>query len=671
MNRFFRHLSLSIALSLLCASAYTHSMRVKKLAKRSSLYSLMQKNTTNKVNPDDPLTQFCALPSTQKATKKLVRRMPKKVLLRLVEQMKETEQAQALQANINTSAITNKIQPTESLDDDSEYDEEDPYLSPPILSFKSPEKAAEALRSISDHTRYSALHFFMKRIKKKQDLALIACIAEQTFTAPEEPLTLGCTRQAALQIFTALAEQGYIPDTALQAAATGMLTQGWGHVRWEARNLFEALLQNDHPHTVEVATQAAINVFLEQDWRTIYNGLQLFNIIFSHGKGFEEATQFAEHASQHKDWELRKSALKLLQALVEHDQAIALSEQIAMQQIKDFAVPAVQAQAFLLLIGLVKKNHAIESAMQAINFVSSNNQYLAKNPIYFYHELKLLCSEKTKIGDEGTAIALDPPIEFWFQDTPKPQTKLKWGPLKDLDFKPATKLDFPPKKAEPWSGEAVEEISVDEAIYGISELGKRHKAFIEEYGDYDLEILPLIVDRLSDDPEYTPAKQLDLDNCSENIPLYRASDGDFDNLNRTPAWRELDIDVCGMNIPIARPDDGKPSDPKYTLLPGEEKKLTQAMCELMRGNKEAGLTPFEDDTNISPSHCTSKALMCIPDSGQSEKKKRLLKDELKYPHGQPMGGDTLAYSVAAKEFAAGLEEFEKQHRANVDKCGKE
>lgn len=244
-----------------------------------------------------------------------------------------------------------------------------------------------------------------------------------------------------------------------------------------------------------------------------------------------------------------------------------------------------------------------------------------------------------------------------------PQKKIIFGPLKD--FVPSTELRLLGKKAEPWSGEKVEEMSVNEFLYGLKELEKIHKAYLE-----------------IEDAEHTPAsKQLDIDSYSENIPLHRASDGDFDDPKHTSAWKELGLLIC-EDIPIARPDDGKPSDPKYTLRPGEEIKLTKAMCELMRGNREAGLTPFEDDqhqyktndekTNISPSHCTSKALMCIANPEQSQKKKRrLLKDELKYPDGEPMGGDTLAYSFTAEEFLAMLPELEQQHRDNVDRCDRE
>lgn len=220
-------------------------------------------------------------------------------------------------------------------------------------------------------------------------------------------------------------------------------------------------------------------------------------------------------------------------------------------------------------------------------------------------------------------------------DLSTPQKKLKWEPLEDLDFTPATKLDFPPKKAEPWSSpEIINEISVDEAIYGIRELGNRHKAFIEEYGDK-------------------------VDNSKTKW---------FNSF--TSAWKQLGLHLC-KNIPIARPDDGKPSDPKYTLRAGEEIKLTKAMCALMRDNK----TPFEEQAhranNENTDICTSKALMCVADPEQPQKKKRLLKDELKYPHGQEMGGDTLAYSVTVDELCAGLEEFGQQVQAHNDKCDRE
>jgi len=354
---------------------------------------------------------------------------------------------------------------------------EDPYLSN-WLSFKTPEEAAQALTSEYGHTQESARRFFMHRIEKKQDLALIALLAEQTFTAPEKELDLGHTKESVLQIFIALAKEDYIHDTALQAAATGMLTaRGWGHISGEARNLFEILFQKKHPQAFEVAIQTATDTFLDQDWRTRHDGLQLFRILFNYGKGFKEATEIAEHISPYEDWETKKSALQLLQALVEKNQAFNLAEKIAMQQIKDFTIPSVQAQAFLLLIYLVEKNQAIESAIHAINFTSYSNQCLEDNPKLFCDELKSLCLEKTKTSDENT--------------------------------------------------------------------------------------------------------------------------------------------------------------------------------------------------NIPPSRCTSKALMCLPDSEQPQKKKRRLEDELKYPHGQEMGGDKLAYSITAKEFAAGLAELELQHRSNDDKCGRE
>lgn len=400
MNKLFKYLSLSITLSLLSTSTHIHSMHVKKLAKTSAVYSLRQKSTTNKINPDDPLTQFCTPPPTQKTTKKLVRKMPKKVLLNLVEQMKETEQAQALEASINTSGLSTlqqkvKFGPLENL----------------------------------DFTPSTKLDFPPK---------------------PAKPWSY----------------PGEEREISISGALYGIRELGERHKAFNE----------------EYGDQAHINT----------------------------------------------------------------------------------------------------------------------------------------------------------SDSDTTQQKVKFGPLKD--FVPSTELRLSGKKAEPWSGEKIEEMSVDDFLYGVKELGKRHKAFDEKYGEK-------------------------VDNSKTKW---------FNSF--TSAWKQLSLHLC-KDIPIARPDDGKPSDPKYTMMPGEEIKFTKAMCQLMRDNR----TPFEEqghrandeNANISPSRCTSKALMCIPDSQQPQKKKRRLEDELKYPDGQPMGGDTLAYSVTAAEFVTMLPEFETQHRANVDRCGKE
>ena len=75
-----------------------------------------------------------------------------------------------------------KIKPTKSLG----Y-WKDGYLSN-WLSFRTLKEANQALNRENWHTQDSARHFFIDRIKKKQNLKSIARIAEQTFTAPEKSL---------------------------------------------------------------------------------------------------------------------------------------------------------------------------------------------------------------------------------------------------------------------------------------------------------------------------------------------------------------------------------------------------------------------------------------------------------------------------------------------------
>lgn len=56
--------------------------------------------------------------------------------------------------------------------------------------------------------------------------------------------------------------------------------------------------------------------------------------------------------------------------------------------------------------------------------------------------------------------------------------KVTFGPLPPT-FKPATKLDFEPRKAEPWAPEGPDKlrysISVDEFCEGLKQLEARHR----------------------------------------------------------------------------------------------------------------------------------------------------------------------------------------------------
>src|SRR5207248_9645547 len=104
---------------------------------------------------------------------------------------------------ISTRNVT-KIQPAASLG----Y-REDGYLSN-WLSFRTLEEAAQGLTSEYGHTQESARRFFMKQIKKKQNLALIAQLTEQNFTGPVKPLDLGQTKASCLELFVALAQQGHV-----------------------------------------------------------------------------------------------------------------------------------------------------------------------------------------------------------------------------------------------------------------------------------------------------------------------------------------------------------------------------------------------------------------------------------------------------------------------------
>jgi len=59
---------------------------------------------------------------------------------------------------------------------------------------------------------------------------------------------------------------------------------------------------------------------------------------------------------------------------------------------------------------------------------------------------------------------------------------------------------------------------------------------------------------------------------------------------------------------------------------------------------------------------TNQALKDLPEA--KPRKRRLLKDELRYPEGEPWYSDKLAWSMTASEFAKALPQLEEQHRDN-------
>ena len=336
-----------------------------------------------------------------------------------------------------------KIKPTKSLG----Y-WKDGYLSN-WLSFRTLKEANQALNRENWHTQDSARHFFIDRIKKKQNLKSIARIAEQTFTAPEKSLDLGRSKESALQLFTALAEQDYIPTTALQIAALGTLAaRGWGHISWESQNLFKVLFQKNHPYAFDVATETATEAFLHEDWRIKDGGLRLFKIIFDYGEGFKEATEIATDViNDESNWpETLQNTFQLMIDLVNknqgyeqgYDVATTIAMRLYMSQYHD-----VQKNSLRLLMALVRKNRAREQAMEVAKIKSLSN---AKSVRDLACELRDLCLEKSNNSTSKALMCL-------------PENNKKQSGIK-IFTKPATKEDFEKhfagSKPEPYDSEIIE-----------------------------------------------------------------------------------------------------------------------------------------------------------------------------------------------------------------------
>lgn len=58
-----------------------------------------------------------------------------------------------------------------------------------------------------------------------------------------------------------------------------------------------------------------------------------------------------------------------------------------------------------------------------------------------------------------------------------PKQKLRFGPLEDLEFERVTEIKG--KEAEPWAGEPVDYLNIDDAIKGIKGLEQLHKSLID------------------------------------------------------------------------------------------------------------------------------------------------------------------------------------------------